>query len=104
MESYQNHSLPTDSTDEAKFSPDADPASIASDFLDSIREFIEHGELSGESTFIQEALGRLETLAEGDIDVVNLGPWSAEPGTDFETEILSAIRFSLTDRMIPDGR
>ncbi len=99
----ENNSLSI-STIGPKFSPDADPASIASDFLDSILELIEHGELSGESTFIQEALARLETLAEGDINVGELAPWSAEPGTDFETEILSAIRFSLTDRMIPDGR
>ncbi len=99
----ENNSLSI-STIGPKFSPDADQASIATDFLDSIRELIEHGELSGQSKFIQEALGRLETLAEGDIDVVNLGPWSAEPGTDFEIEILSAIRLSLRDRMVLDGR
>lgn len=99
----ENNSLSI-STIGPKFSPDADQASIASDFLDSIRELIEHGELSGESKFIQEALGRLETLAEGDINVGELAPWSAEPGTDFEIEIRSAIRLSLRDRMVLDGR
>ena len=99
----ENNSLSI-STIGPKFSPDADQASVASDFLDSIRELIEHGEVSGESQFIQEALDRLEILAEGDINVGELAPWSAEPGTDFEIEILSAIRLSLGDRMVLDGR
>ena len=70
---------------------------MASDFLDSLGELIRNGELPGESTFIQEVLRHLETVADGDGGAVDPAFWPSEPETDFQAEILMAIRLSLGD-------
>ena len=80
-----------------KFLPDADRRWIASDFLDSLGELIRTGELPGESKFLQAVLRGLETAAEGDGGAVDPASWPSEPETDFQAEILMALRLSLGD-------
>lgn len=80
-----------------KFPPDADRRLMASDFLDSLGELIRTGELPGKSTFIQEVLRRLETAADGDGGAVEPACWPSEPETEFQAEILMALRLSLGD-------
>ena len=80
-----------------KFPPDADKLLIASDFLSSLEDLIETGELAGESTFIQKVLPLLKTVAAGDGGALEAASWPSEPETDFEAEILMAIRLSLGD-------
>ena len=92
----ENNSLSV-STIGPKFPPDADRRWMASDFLDSLGELIRNGELPGESTFIQEVLRHLETVADGDGGAVDPAFWPSEPETDFQAEILNAIRLSLGD-------
>ena len=90
----ENNSLSI-STIGPKFLPDADRRAIASDFLSSLGELIRTGELSGESTFIQEILRRLKTVAEGDGSTEDPASWPSETETDFQAEILMAMRLSL---------
>ena len=78
-----------------KFSPDEDKRLIAVDFLSSLWELIRTGELAEESPFIQKVLPLLETVAEGNGGAVDAAYWSSDPETDFQTEILMAIRLSL---------
>lgn len=77
-----------------KFSPDADKRLIAVDFLGSLEELIEAGELEGESPFIRKVLPLLETVASSG-GVVEAAAWPAEAETDFQAEILMALRLSL---------
>ena len=92
--SIENNSLSI-STVGPKFSPNADKQSIASDFLSSLEELIETGELARESPFIQEMLRLLETVAAGGGGAVEAAAWPSETETDFQAEILMAIRLSL---------
>ena len=92
----ENNSLSI-STIGPKFPPDADRRWIASDFLDSLDELIQTGELPGESAFLQELLRRLQTVAEGDGGAVDPAFWPSKPETDFQAEILMAVRLSLGD-------
>ena len=80
-----------------KFSPDADKRLIASDFLSSLEELIETGELAGESPFIQKVIPLLKTVAAGDGGALEADYWPSDPETDFHAEILMAIRLSLGD-------
>ena len=90
----ENNSLSI-STIGPKFSPDADKRLIASDFLSSLEELIRTGELEGESPFIQKVLSLLETVAGGGGGAVEAAGWPSETETDFEAEILMAMRLSL---------
>jgi len=78
-----------------KFSPEADKRLIASDFLSSLEELIRAGELDGKSPFIREALPLLETVSGGSGGAVEAAGWPSETETDFEAEILMALRLSL---------
>ena len=78
-----------------KYLPNMDKRRIASDFVNSLEDLIRHGEVEVESTFIQEVLQRLEAVAEGDGGAVDPASWPAKTETDFEAEILMAIRLSL---------
>ncbi len=81
-----------------KFPPDADRTAMASDFRAGIEALVESGELAGASQFVREALRLLEAVAAGDFDAADLAAWpAAEPASDFEAEILAAIRLSLGD-------
>lgn len=88
----ENNSLSI-STIGPKFSPDADKSVIASDFLSSLEELIRTKELAGESPFIQKVPRLLETVAGG--GAVGAADWPSGPETDFEAEILMAMRVSL---------
>ena len=77
-----------------KFSPDADKRLIASDFLDSLEELIRTGELDGESPFIRKVIPLLETVAGGG-GAVEAAGWPSGTETDFQAEILMALRLSL---------
>ena len=77
-----------------KFPPHADKRLIASDFLSSLEDLIRTGELAVDSPFIQKVLGLLETVAEGG-GAVDAADWPSDPETDFQAEILMAIRLSL---------
>ena len=76
-----------------KFSPDADKRVIALDFLGSLEELIGAGELEGESPFIRKVLSLLETVASG--GTVEASAWPSDAETDFQAEILMALRLSL---------
>ena len=78
-----------------KFSPDAEKRLIAADFLSSLEELIQAGELAEESPFIRKVLGLLETVAAGGDGAVEAAYWPSDPETDFQAEILMAIRLSL---------
>ena len=78
-----------------KFSPDADKRLIASDFLSGLEELIRTGELAGKSLFIQKVLRHLETVAESDGSAVDGASWPSDTETDFQAEILMALRLSL---------
>lgn len=78
-----------------KFSPDTDKRLIAVDFLGSLEELIEAGELEGESPFIRKVLPLLETVAGG--DAVEAAAWPSEAETDFQAELLMALRLSLEE-------
>jgi len=78
-----------------KFSPDADKRLIALDFIGSLEELIRAGELEGESPFIRKVLPLLETVAGGSGGAVEAAGWPSETETDFEAEILMALRLSL---------
>lgn len=78
-----------------KFSPDADKRLIALDFIGSLEELIEAGELEGESPFIRKVLPLLETMAGGGSGAVEPAAWPSEAETDFQAEILTALRLSL---------
>ena len=93
----ENHSLSI-STIGPKFSADADKTMMASDFLDSIRNLIRDGELAEGSQFIKEMIRVLDTVAQGAGNPVNFASWPTEPETDFEAEILLAIRLALSNR------
>ena len=93
----QNNSLSI-STIGPKFSPKADKTWMASDFLNSIEDLVQQGELAGESAFIREILPLLKMVARGQASGEDPGFWQAEPGTAFEAEMLSAIRLSLGAR------
>ncbi|MCY3757977.1 MAG: hypothetical protein OXG96_09670 [Acidobacteria bacterium] len=90
----ENNSLSI-STIGPKFPPDADKRLIASDFLGSLEELIRTGEMEGESPFIQKVLPLLETVAGGVGEAVEAAVWPSETETDFEAEILMALRLSL---------
>jgi hypothetical protein len=90
----ENNSLSI-STIGPKFSPDADKRLIALDFLGSLEELIRTGELEGESPFIREVLPLLETVTGDGGDAVEAADWPSEAETDFEAEILMALRLSL---------
>lgn len=77
-----------------KFSPDSDNRLIALDFLDSLEDLIRTGELEGESPFIRKVLRLLETVA-ADGGAVDADHWPSETETDFQAEVLMAIRLSL---------
>ena len=89
----ENNSLSI-STIGPKYLPGMDKRRIASDFLSSLEELIRTGELEGESPFIREVLPLLETVAGGG-GAVEAGAWPSETETDFEAEILMALRLSL---------
>lgn len=95
--SIENNSLSI-STIGPKFSPKADKTWMASDFLNSIEELVQHGELAGKSAFIQEILPLLEMVAKGQASGEDPEFWQVEPGTAFEAEILLAVRLSLGAR------
>lgn len=78
-----------------KFSPAADKRLIALDFLDSLEELIRDGELDGESPFIRKVTPLLETVSGGAGGAVEAAAWPSETETDFEAEILMALRLSL---------
>jgi len=90
----ENNSLSI-STIGPKFSPDADKRLIALDFIGSLEELIRAGELEGESPFIRKVLPLLETVAGGSGGAVEAAGWPSETETDFEAEILMALRLSL---------
>lgn len=78
-----------------KFSPDADKRLIALDFIGSLEELIQAGELEGESPFIRKVLPLLETMAGGAAAAVEAAAWPSEAETEFQAEILMALRLSL---------
>ena len=90
----ENNSLSI-STLGPKFSPDADKRLIALDFLGSLEELIRTGELEGESPFIRKLFSLLETVAGGSGGAVEAAAWPSGTETDFEAEILMALRLSL---------
>lgn len=78
-----------------QFPPGMDRRRIASDFVSRLEDLIRNGEVSGESTFIQEVVQGLEAVVEGAGGAVDPASWPSKTKTDFEAEILMAIRLSL---------
>ena len=78
-----------------QYLPNMDRRRIASSFVNRLEDLIRNGEVSGESMFIQEVVQGLEAVVEGDGGAVDPAFWPAETATDFEAEVLMAIRLSL---------
>lgn len=91
--SYMENNSLSISTLGPKFLPDADKRLIASDFLSSLEDLIRHGEVSEGPPFIQKVLRLLEIVADG--GAVGAADWPSDAETDFQAEILMAMRFSL---------